>query len=223
MPFIITDPCTTPSQPQANINVLWKVDCAPNEISAARGLIERVHYQDGKADGGFVVGFADLDEVNVIAPNFAPSAISGKQCLVGVAVIRPGISYASPVGRRDLAAKCFPQIDLAKLTRGEAVRQMGLALISRVVVEPDLHGRGIGRALASECRKKAASIVPGSRYVEVMTSQRLSDAEFKKQNAEHDFLQAAGFQLAPYFTKVAKHRRRDRRDRSLYYWAPVIT
>jgi hypothetical protein len=224
MSISIPDRSTNHAQPRTGITVLWKKDCSSNDIDAARELIGRVHYQDGKVDGGFIIAFADLDEIRIIAPEFASSASSGNICVVGAAIIKPGMTHGNPTGRRDLAEKCFLGLKLEKLRRDQIVRQMGLALISRVAVEPQLHGYGIGRVLAKECRKRAVSVVPGSQYVEVMTSQRLSDAQkyLKTENAGRDFLQAAGFRLAPFYTKIAKHRRRDRRDCSLYYWAPAI-
>jgi GNAT superfamily N-acetyltransferase len=204
------------------IGIAWK-EQSSHDIDAARALIDRTHYQDGKVDGEFLISFAELDEVGAIVPEFVPSWTSDDLCLIGVAVVKRGMTHGNPSGRQDLAAKKFPGLKLERLSRDEVVRQMGLALISRVAVEPDLQGYGIGRALAKECRRQAASLVPGSRYVEVMTSQRLSDAQrlLKKENARRDFLQAAGFRLAPNFTKIQRPRR-DGRNRRLYYWASVI-
>lgn len=185
-------------------------------------MIKRVHYRDGDVDGEFILGFAKLDEVKAAQPEFVPGRMYDNLCLVGTAVIKRGITHGNPKGRRDLAEKHFPEMKIERLRRDEIVNKIGLALISRVAVEPDLQGCGIGRVLAQECRKQAASLVPGSRYVEVMTSQRLHDAQrlVKKENTERDFLQAAGFRLVPIFTKARKPH--DGRDRCLYYWAPVL-
>lgn len=209
--------------PKAHIKVAWK-DQSSQDVDAARALIDRLHYQDGKVEGEFIVGFADGREVQEVAPNFVPNWTSGDLWLVGAAVLKRGMTHGNPKGRRDLAEKRFPGLKLEKLSRDEIVHQMGLAWISRVAVETDLQGYGIGRCLANECRKKAASLVPGSQYVEVMTSQRLQDAQrlLKTENSGSDFLQAVGFRLAPIFTKIQKPRR-DGRDRRLYYWAPVIS
>jgi GNAT superfamily N-acetyltransferase len=121
-------------------------------------LIDRVHYQDGKVVGEFVIGFADLNEVREIEPDFEPNWTSGSLCLVGTAVVKPGMTHGNPKGRRDLAEKEFPGLKLEKLSRDEIVRQMGLALISRVAVEPALQGYGIGRTLGNECRKRAPTL-----------------------------------------------------------------
>jgi len=211
------------SDPKAHIKVAWK-DQSSSDVDAARALIDRVHYQDGKVEGEFIIGFADRREVQAIEPKFVPKWTSGDLCLVGAVVLKRGMTHGNPKGRRDLAEKRFPQLKLEKLSRDQIVRRMGLARISRVAVEPELQGYGIGRCLANECRKKAASLVPGSQYVEVMTSQRLQDAQrlLKAENSGSDFLQAAGFRLAPIFTKIPKPRR-DGRGRRLYYWASVIS
>ncbi len=193
------------------------------ERDAARELIRRVHYQEGQVDGEFILAFAEVGAIKVLEPEFVPNCNSGTLCLVGAAVLKRGMTHGNPKGRRDLAERRFPELKVERLRRNEIVDKMGLALISRVAVEPNLHGYGVGRALAQECRRQATSLVPGSRYVEVMTSQRLRDAQrlIKKENAASDFLQAAGFRLAPIFTRI-KQPRRDGRDRRLYYWASII-
>jgi ribosomal protein S18 acetylase RimI-like enzyme len=203
------------------IPIVWRDNLTNQDIEAARKLIDRVHYQEGKVDGAFIICFAELNRIKAVVPSFCPVFESDGLCLVGSAVIKSGIMYAKPKGRRDLAERHFPHLSYDKLGRAEVVRQMGLALISRVAVEPQLQSYGIGRLLAEECRKRAPALVPGSRFVEVMTSQRLQDAQrlLKKKNAGNDFLQAAGFRLVPTLTKIQRPRQQNGRDRRLYYWA----
>jgi ribosomal protein S18 acetylase RimI-like enzyme len=204
-----------------DIALVWK-EPSSDDIDAARELIQRVHYQDGKIAGEFIIGFAHVTKLAEIRPEFVPTWISKNLCLVGAAVVKPGMTHGNPRGRRDLAEKQFPTIKLEKLKRGEIVHLLGLAQISRVAVEPGLQGCGIGRTLAYECRKRASFLVPNAKYVEVMTSQRLPDAQKLQKGSRGDFLQAAGFRLAPIFTKIQKPQR-DGRDRRLYYWASVIS
>jgi GNAT superfamily N-acetyltransferase len=203
------------------VPIVWKDKQTDDDIEAARELIDRVHYQEGKVDGAFIICFAELARIKAAVPSFCPGFISDGLCLIGAAVVKSGIMYAKPNGRRDLAERNFPYLAYDKLSRAEVVRQMGLALISRVAVEPQLQRHGIGRVLAEECRKRAPTLVPGSRFIEVMTSQRLQDAKrlLKKKNAANDFLQAAGFRLVPILTKIQKPRQQNGRDRRLYYWA----
>ncbi len=94
------------------IKVTWKEN---SDCSAARELIERVHYQNGRIEGEFVIGFADIHEVKAIRPDFTPTWTSGDLCLVGAAVVKPGISYAKPKGRRDLAEKHFSGLNIDRL------------------------------------------------------------------------------------------------------------
>jgi GNAT superfamily N-acetyltransferase len=204
------------------ISIEWKKPTSSDE-DAARRLINRVHYQQGKIYGEFIIGFTPIKQIASIRPSFVPNWTSGDICLVGAAVLKNGITHGNPKGRRDLAAKHFPELKLNRMDRGEIVSEMALARISRVAVEPELHGLGIGRALAMECRKKASQLVPGSQYIEVMTSQRLKDAKrlLTKEAAKSDFLQAAGFRLAPFFTKIQKPLLG--RDRRLYYWASAVS
>jgi hypothetical protein len=210
-----------PKPQPPNVKIIWKQPSC-RDRDAARKLIERIHYRDGVISGEFVTAFANFEEVKLLKPEFEAKWVCDELCLVGAAILKQGITYSNPKGRRDLADRRFPGVNFNRLTRDEIVRRMGLALISRVAVEPQLQGIGVGRSLATECRKQAPKLVPDSRYVEVMTSQRLNDAQrLQKEGSQSDFLQAAGFRLAPIFTRIQKPRR-DGRNRRLYCWAPVI-
>ncbi len=207
--------------PTSVIELRWD-EPTDDDIKAARELIDAVHYQGRAADGECVVAFANTKEAIALSPDFVPRSIRGDLCLVGAAIVKRGISYSKPNGRKDLVDQKFASLKIDKLSRGEVVTRLGLALISRVAVEPMLQRMDIGRRLAVECRRRAPDFVQGSQYVEVMTSQRLQDAQrLQKTGAKSDFLQAAGFRLAPQFTKIYPPRR-DGRNRRLYYWAEVL-
>src|ERR1700719_2153363 len=121
----------------SGIEITWRQPSC-SDRSAARELIERVHYRHGRIDGEFIIGFAGIEEVRAIRSEFSPTWTIGDLCLVGAAVVKSGITYAKPKGRRDLAEKRFPGLNIDRLSRDEIVRRMGLALISRVAVEPEL-------------------------------------------------------------------------------------
>jgi hypothetical protein len=202
------------------VNITFRKPGSKERVKAGT-LLERVHYQRGLPHGEVIACFMSKDEIEKHNPKFLVPQ-GDEEVLVGVAVLQRGCAYGKPVGRNALARAHFPSLKLSKLGRGEIVKAMGLALISRVAVEPDLHNLGIGTSLATECRKIAPIHFPGAKFVEVMTSRSRDEAQelVKRSNSRGDFLQAAGFQLAPTTTKVRGGRRG--RDRLLYYWAPVI-
>ncbi|WP_156447206.1 hypothetical protein [Bradyrhizobium yuanmingense] len=192
-------------------------------VDELRRLIDRTHYQSGKTRGEFLGCYADKADLKRLAPDFAFDE-SKERVAVGAAVLQQGCSYANPRGRRHLAAEHFPKLKLDLLARNVIVQRMGLALISRVAVEPGLQGLGIGTNLALACRRQASILYPGTRFVEVMTSRTRHEWEqIKKQESSGgDFLRAAGFRLAPFTTRAKNPKERGGRDRVLYYWAPVL-
>lgn len=94
----------------------------------------------------------------------------------GALVLGGGCAYAAPVGRNHLVEVHELDVDLEELTRGEIVTELGLTMINRVAVVPELKGFGIGSALAKVARRYAPRLFPGAQFVEVMTTRRIRDA-----------------------------------------------
>ena len=176
------------------------------------------HYRDGNPRGSIIACYVDS------ASPLCPVSLrrdDGKWPFAGALVLGGGCAYAAPVGRYDLVQRHNLNIHLEELTRGEIVTNLGLTMINRVAVIPDMKGLGVGSALALAARRYAPRLFAGARFVEVMTTRRLRDAKALASGtyARRDFLQLAGFTVAP---SVSSTRFTDGiRTGMLYYHAPV--
>lgn len=209
-----------------------KVEIELREVSgsneaAALSLIRESHYQPGEPRGRVVAAyFVDQKAAAELRRNVAPPRID--PLLAGAAVVDRGCVRGKPKGREELANAHFPTLDLERTARNATVEVMGLAMINRVAVHETFRGVGIGRALASECRRFAGTeFAPPARFIEVMTTRRIDEArKLCSGAAKDDFLQRAGFVLVRRPTGRAwrslGHGAHKELTVRLYYWAPAL-
>jgi hypothetical protein len=198
------------------------------ERAPALQLIRQAHYQRGDPPGRILV--ARIANERCYERLVKAERIDARYgLLLGAAVISSGCTHGSPVGRQHLRDAHFPQLDLAALTRDVVVAKMKLAMLRRVAVAANCRGFGIGEKLALESRRFASRMFPPARFVEVMTTRRLNDAKklISSEGKIEDFLQNAGFILAPRYTGRSRRLLTAGANYAedtvrLYYWAPAI-
>ncbi|XEN31772.1 GNAT superfamily N-acetyltransferase [Ensifer sp. WSM1721] len=189
-----------------------------NASGAVLDFIGEQHYREGNPRGKVIACY--LDPTSQLCPQKFRRP-DGKWPFAGALVLGGGCAYAAPVGRNHLVEVHELDVDLEELTRGEIVTELGLTMINRVAVVPELKGFGIGSALAKVARRYAPRLFPGAQFVEVMTTRRIRDARAITAGTylKRDFLQVAGFTVAP--TVSSERRSGGERTGMLYYFAPV--
>jgi hypothetical protein len=196
------------------------------ELRDAHRLIRESHYQKADAYGQVVIAKLSDAAWERVARKFKSKAYSR---LIGAAIVGRGCTRGKPVGRLHLAEKHFPRLDLSSLPRDVTVERMRLAMIHRVAVVPEFRDYGIGTRLAYECRKVARVENRPARFVEVITTRKRGEAiaSIQGEAEREDFLQNAGFVLAPQWSGRERRRLGPQPTKfedtvRLYYWASTI-
>lgn len=179
-------------------------------------FIGEQHYRTGTPRGEVIACY--VNPASSLCPSDWRSSRSAWP-FAGALVLGRGCAYAAPVGRYDLIKQHDIDLDLSQLNRGEVVNRLGLAMINRVAVHPDMKSAGVGTALAMVARKYAPKLFAGAKFVEVMTTRRLKDAEAIAggRYVGGDFLLSAGYSVAS--TVTGRKSGNGGRTAMLYYFA----
>lgn len=193
---------------------LWLVNC-DEDREAAHDLIARVHYLRPPR-GGLILSCGIRAEGPLSTPKPGRNQERPSVKLIACAVLET-LWHGNPKGREIAAEKILERKIPRTWSRRDIVDRLRIGWVSRIAVEDDFQGLGIGTALTKElCRIAPVFRLPAPRVLEVLTRARQID-DPRYNGGARDFLCRAGF------TKVGAlaSTDRSRAAKMNYYYAEV--